>query len=98
MSIRSFRSTDRDAVERLLTIALATPTTSADAPPIEVGLNTALLGDPAYSGRFGFVPGAELGILAPEPAWGEYFPALRLAAAGDAHRGGFRYARPFEEL
>ena len=57
-----------------------------------------LLGDPAYYGRFGFVAGAELGILAPDPAWGEYFQALRLAAATDAHRGGFRYARPFDEL
>ncbi|MBM7832296.1 putative N-acetyltransferase YhbS [Agromyces cerinus] len=173
MPIRPFRSTDRDAVERLLTIAFATPTTSADAPPIEVGLNTALLdsdalipklalvaevdgevvgycistrasigdaealglgpigvlpghqgrgigaaliaetvrvaeshdegaivllGDPAYYGRFGFVPGAELGILAPDPAWGEYFQAIHLAAATDAHCGRFRYARPFEEL
>jgi predicted N-acetyltransferase YhbS len=164
---------DRAAVDVLLATAFATPTSSADAPPIEVGLNTALLdseallphlalvaeldgevvgycistrgsigeaealglgpigvlpghqrggigsaliaetmrvaeahgegaivllGDPAYYGRFGFVPGSELGIVSPEPAWGEYFQAIRLAAATNAHRGGFRYARPFDEL
>jgi predicted N-acetyltransferase YhbS len=173
MLIRALESTDRAAVERLLTVAFATTTTTAATPPIEVGLNTALLdsdallphlalvaelegevvgycistrgsigeaealglgpigvlpghqrggigsaliaetvrvaeahgegaivllGDPAYYGRFGFVPGSELGIVSPEPAWGEYFQALRLAAATDAHRGGFRYARPFDEL
>ena len=173
MLIRSLESTDHAAVEHLLAVAFATPATTADAPPIEVGLNTALLdsdallphlalvaelegevigycistrasigeaealglgpigvlpghqrlgvgsaliaetvrvaeahgegaivllGDPAYYGRFGFVPGSELGIVAPEPAWGEYFQALPLAAVTDAHRGAFRYARPFEEL
>jgi predicted N-acetyltransferase YhbS len=164
---------DRTTVDLLLTTAFATPTSSAAEPPIEVGLNTALLdsdavlphltlvaqldgevvgycistrgsigeaqalglgpigvlpahqghgigaaliaetvriaeahdegaiallGDPAYYGRFGFVPGSELGIVSPEPAWGDYFQALHLPAATDAHRGEFRYARPFDEL
>lgn len=171
--IRAMRPHDRAAVDVLLATAFATPTSTAETPPIEVGLNTALLdsdavlphltlvaeldgevvgycistrgsigvagalglgpigvlpgrqrggigsaliaetvrvaeahdegaivllGDPAYYGRFGFVPGSELGVISPEPAWGDYFQALRLAAATDAHRGRFRYARPFEEL
>ncbi|KRC61688.1 hypothetical protein ASE14_12700 [Agromyces sp. Root81] len=173
MLIRPFRPADRAVVEHLLTAAFGTPATTADSPPIEVGLNTALLGsdallphlalvaeldgvvvgycistraaigeaealglgpigvlpghqghgigtaliaetvrvaeehgegvvvllgDPAYYGRFGFVAGSELGIASPDATWGEYFQALRLAAATDAHRGGFRYARPFDEL
>ncbi|MFB6869229.1 GNAT family N-acetyltransferase [Agromyces sp. NPDC056389] len=171
--IRPFRPGDRAVVERLLATAFETPATTADAPPIEVGLNTALLGsdaliphltlvaeiddevvgycistratigeaealglgpigvlpshqgrgigaalvaetvrvadehgeavivllgDPAYYGRFGFVAGSQLGITAPDAGWREYFQALRLAAATDAHRGRFRYARPFDEL
>ncbi|MFF2277965.1 GNAT family N-acetyltransferase [Agromyces sp. NPDC058126] len=57
----------------------------------------ALLGDPVYYGRFGFVPSTELGIVAPEPAWGAYFQAVRLDQA-EAPVGAFRYAAPFTEL
>ena len=35
-----------------------------------------LLGEPAYYGRFGFVAAAELGVAAPDPAWGPYFQVL----------------------
>ena len=38
----------------------------------------ALLGSPDYYRRFGFVPAAELGITAPDPAWGAYFQARHL--------------------
>jgi hypothetical protein len=38
----------------------------------------ALLGSPDYYRRFGFVPAADLGITAPEPAWGEHFQARHL--------------------
>jgi putative acetyltransferase len=55
-----------------------------------------LLGDPAYYGRFGFVPAVDLGVESPDPAWGGYFQARVL---GDpAPRGRFRYAAPFDEL
>jgi putative acetyltransferase len=55
-----------------------------------------LLGDPAYYGRFGFAPAAELGVAAPEPAWGAYFQALALAP--DPPSGTFAYAAPFSRL
>lgn len=54
-----------------------------------------LLGDPRYYRRFGFAAAAELGVLAPDPAWGEHFQALALTA--DAPRGAFRYADPFSD-
>ncbi|TFV67843.1 UNVERIFIED_ORG: N-acetyltransferase [Bacillus sp. AZ43] len=56
----------------------------------------ALLGDPAYYRRFDFRPAAELGISAPDPAWGGYFQARVLTGA--PVRGTFRYAAPFERL
>jgi putative acetyltransferase len=53
----------------------------------------ALLGDPAFYGRFGFRPAAEWGVAAPDPRWGDHFQALALV--DDAPRGLFRYADPF---
>ncbi|MCX4235716.1 GNAT family N-acetyltransferase [Streptomyces ortus] len=61
----------------------------------------ALLGSPAYYGRFGFRPAADLGILPPDPAWGEYFQVRTLTAYTSyepAPRGTFRYAEPFDNL
>ena len=58
----------------------------------------ALLGEPAYYGRFGFRPAADLGIGAPDPQWGAYFQVRPLAAFDPAIGGPFRYARPFAEL
>ena len=55
-----------------------------------------LLGEPAYYGRFGFVAASELGVGAPDPAWGGYFQALALSDA--APSGSFRYAAPFDAL
>ena len=55
-----------------------------------------LLGEPAYYGRFGFVAAAELGVAAPDPAWGPYFQVLLLT--GRAPPGGFRYAAPFDQI
>lgn len=56
-----------------------------------------LLGAPGFYRRFGFVPGAELGVEAPDPAWGEHFQARPLATyAGE--RGAFAYAAPFADL
>ncbi|MUL43535.1 N-acetyltransferase [Streptomonospora sp. PA3] len=58
----------------------------------------ALLGEPAFYGRFGFRPAAEHGIAAPDPAWGDYFQVRLLSAHTPAHRGAFRYAAPFDSL
>jgi putative acetyltransferase len=53
----------------------------------------ALLGSPDYYRRFGFVAAAELGISAPDPAWGAHFQARHLN--GPLVVGAFRYAEPF---
>lgn len=55
-----------------------------------------LLGDPAFYGRFGFRPADEVGVLAPDPAWGPHFQILPLVAA--LPRGRFGYAAPFGRL
>jgi putative acetyltransferase len=55
-----------------------------------------LLGDPAYYGRFGFVAGAEHGVLPPDPGWGAAFQVRVLA--GPVAGGWFRYAEPFDRL
>jgi putative acetyltransferase len=57
-----------------------------------------LLGDPNYYRRFGFVAAGDLGIEAPEPAWGEHFQARLLAAYDPALTGPFAYAAPFTRL
>ena len=58
----------------------------------------ALLGDPGYYSRFGFVPSSELGVEAPDDAWGAHFQALPLSAwTAEAH-GAFRFAAPFDDL
>ncbi|MGY2081799.1 GNAT family N-acetyltransferase [Modestobacter sp. SYSU DS0657] len=56
----------------------------------------ALLGDPAYYGRFSFRPATELAVTAPDPGWGEHFQARLLGPATPA--GTFRYAAPFDRL
>jgi putative acetyltransferase len=56
----------------------------------------ALLGSPEYYRRSGFVPASELGITAPDPAWGAHFQARHLN--GPPVRGAFRYAEPFTRL
>ncbi|SOC50810.1 putative acetyltransferase [Blastococcus aggregatus] len=53
----------------------------------------ALVGEPAYYRRFDFRPATELGIAAPDPAWGGYFQARWLV---EPRTGGtFRFAEPF---
>jgi predicted N-acetyltransferase YhbS len=56
----------------------------------------ALLGAPGYYRRFGFVAATDLGITAPDPAWGAHFQARHLT--GLPVTGAFRYAEPFERL
>lgn len=58
----------------------------------------ALLGEPAYYRRFGFVAGATLGILPPVPEWGPHFQVRPLNAWDDSLRGTFRYAPAFDRL
>jgi putative acetyltransferase len=57
-----------------------------------------VLGAPAFYGDFGFVAASELGILAPDPAWGRSFQARPLNAYPTGLTGTFRYAAPFAEL
>jgi len=56
----------------------------------------ALLGEPGFYARLGFRPAADLGVEAPDPAWGRYFQARVLG--GVAPRGRFTYAEPLRRL
>ncbi len=56
-----------------------------------------LLGSPRYYRRFGFRPAVEVGIAAPDPAWGGAFQARAFGSAPVAP-GTFRYAAPFDAL
>ena len=58
----------------------------------------ALLGNPAFYSKFGFVPSTEVGIVAPDESWGIYFQVLPLNAWNEAISGTFRYASPFDNL
>jgi putative acetyltransferase len=56
----------------------------------------ALLGNPAYYRRFGFVRSTELGVDPPDPAWAVHFQVRHLN--GPPVGGTFRYADPFRRL
>jgi putative acetyltransferase len=58
----------------------------------------ALLGSPAYYSRFGFVRSTDVGVEAPDPAWGVHFQVLRLSNWTDGITGTFRYAAPFDDI
>jgi putative acetyltransferase len=58
----------------------------------------ALLGDPAFYGRFGFRPGEELGVRPPVAAWGAHFQVRPLTAWPGDVDGVFRYPPAFERL
>lgn len=68
---------------------------AADALDVAV---VVLLGHTGYYPRFGFVPASDLGIAAPDPAWGAHFQARPLAAWHPGIGGAFRYAAPFDAL
>lgn len=56
----------------------------------------ALLGDPQFYGRLGFVPATDLGIVAPLPGWARHFQARPLAGHDPAlDRGTFTYPPAF---
>ncbi|MFF3560814.1 GNAT family N-acetyltransferase [Streptomyces sp. NPDC002574] len=58
----------------------------------------ALLGSPAYYGRFGFRASTDYRITPPDPAWGPYFQVRPLAAYTPSVSGAFRYAEPFDRV
>jgi putative acetyltransferase len=69
--------------------ALLTAADAADVPMI------VLLGSPHYYSRFGFHPARELGVISPDPSWGEAFQARPLTAYTPAVAGRFEYAPAF---
>jgi putative acetyltransferase len=69
--------------------ALLTAANAAAVPMI------VLLGSPHYYSRFGFRPAQELGVISPEPKWGEAFQARPLTAYTPTLAGGFQYAPAF---
>src|SRR6185436_4111111 len=54
-----------------------------------------LLRPPEYYSRFGFRPAKELGVIPPEPQWGDAFQARPLAAYAESVAGRFQYASAF---
>jgi putative acetyltransferase len=56
----------------------------------------ALLGDPAFYGRFGFQLGAVYQITPPEPEWRPHFQVRVLTGYQPSLRGMFTYPEPFE--
>jgi putative acetyltransferase len=58
----------------------------------------ALLGSPAYYGRYGFRTSTHYGITPPDAAWGDYFQVRTLTTYERTLRGAFTYAEPFDRL
>jgi putative acetyltransferase len=58
----------------------------------------ALLGSPAYYGRYGFRPATDLGIVPPDPGWGAYFQVRTLTWHDPSIIGVFAYAPPFDDV
>ena len=69
--------------------ALLAAADAADVPLV------GLLGSPRYYNRFGFRPAKELGVIPPEPDWGDAFQARPLTAYEASVAGRFRYASAF---
>jgi putative acetyltransferase len=69
--------------------ALLAAANAADVPLV------VLLGAPQYYGRFGFRPAKELGVIPPEPEWGDGFQARPLTAYTESVAGRFHYASAF---
>ncbi len=58
----------------------------------------ALLGEPGYYARLGFVASSEVSIVPPDSRWGNHFQVLLLSAFTTEMRCAFRYAAPFDDL
>ena len=69
--------------------ALLAAADAADVPLI------VLLGAPQYYSRFGFGPAKELGVIPPQPEWGDAFQARPLTAYTESVAGRFQYASAF---
>jgi len=69
--------------------ALLAAADAADVPLV------VLLGAPQYYSRFGFRPATELGVLSPEPEWGDAFQARPLTTYTGSFTGRFEYAPAF---
>jgi putative acetyltransferase len=69
--------------------ALLAAVDAADVPLV------VLLGAPQYYSRFGFRPAKELGVIPPEPEWGNAFQARPLTAYTESVAGRFQYASTF---
>jgi putative acetyltransferase len=69
----------------------------AAADALELPL-VGLVGSTEYYARHGFVPGTQLGIEPPDPAWGDHFQVRTLTAYRPGIVGRFRYAPAFEQL
>lgn len=82
----------RDGIGAALMAAVIATADQAGEPVI------VLLGDPDYYGHFGFGPAADLGIQAPDPAWGRQFMAKPLRAWRTELAGPFTYAAAFDRL
>lgn len=71
---------------------LSSVITAADAGDVQM---IVVLGSPQYYSRFGFRPAGELGVIPPEPSWGDAFQARALTAYSPAVAGRFEYAPAF---
>jgi putative acetyltransferase len=58
----------------------------------------ALLGDPHFYSRFGFVEASTVGVAASDPGWGSHFQVRPLTNWPPSVTGTFRYAAPFADL
>ncbi len=56
-----------------------------------------LLGNPAYYGRFGFVPARSIRVAAPDSSWADNFQ-VRTLTGYKGQIGRFQYASPFDRL
>lgn len=56
----------------------------------------ALLGNPVFYSKFGFVAAAEHGVEPPEADWGPYFQVRTLASHDPSVQGQFRYPSAFD--
>jgi putative acetyltransferase len=58
----------------------------------------ALLGNPAYYARFGFVPSSKYAIQPPVPEWQPHFQVRTLTGYRPSLGGTFRYPAPFDRV
>lgn len=56
-----------------------------------------VLGDAAYYRRFGFGPSGVVGIVPPDPSWGDHFQ-IKVLGRHAPVAGVFRYPSPFQDL